>query len=144
MTVVINLLDRLRQAPMAAVNRKRKVAQNLRHDGKRNKAPRCMSEPKTISVYQRVQEFSDECFVVSANKLFCTACRDEVCIKKASSLSASNLGSIREGKYSFRIKANVNKTSLWPFRNMTRRFTQLGKPCPQRREFIKLKWCRPS
>lgn len=80
---VINLLDRLWQAPKAAVNRKPKVAQNLRHDGKRNKAPCCMSEPKTISVSQHVKEYSGECFVVSANKLFCAACREEVSIKKS-------------------------------------------------------------
>ena len=80
---VVCLVDCLCQAPKAAVNRRHKVAQNLCHDGKWNKAPRWMSDPKSISVSQQVHEYSEECFVVSANKLFCTACREEVSIKVA-------------------------------------------------------------
>ncbi len=80
---IVSLLNRLRQAPKATANRKRKVALNLCHDGKRSKAPRCMGEPKSITIAQRVKEYSDEGFTVSAKKLFCTACREEVSTKKS-------------------------------------------------------------
>ena len=66
---VTNLIDHLRQAPKAAVNRKRKVAQNLPHDGRRNKSPSCSSDPKGVTVHQRVKEYPYEALVVSANKL---------------------------------------------------------------------------
>ena len=62
-TLVAHLLDQLRQAP--------KVAQNLCHNGKRNKAACCMRELKNISASQHVKEYSGECFVVSSDKLFC-------------------------------------------------------------------------
>ena len=80
---VVSLLDRLRQAPKAAANRKWKIAQNLPRDRKRNKGPRCMSEPKSVTVSQRVKEYPSEAFTVSANKLFCSDCREEVSIKKS-------------------------------------------------------------
>ena len=42
-----------------------------------------MSEPKSITVSQRVKEYPGEAFTVSANKLFCSARREEVSIKKS-------------------------------------------------------------
>ena len=75
-TVVPSLLSRLKQAPLSAVNRKRKVAQNLPHNGKRRKPPRCLNEPKSVTPEQRVKEFPEE-------KLFCTACREELALKKS-------------------------------------------------------------
>lgn len=80
---VVSLLERLRSAPKAAANRKRKIALNLPHDGKRNKAPRCASDPKGITAAQRVAEYPNENFSASAKKLFCTACREEVSLKKS-------------------------------------------------------------
>ena len=80
---VTSLIDHLRQAPKAAVKRKRKVAQNLPHDGRRNKSPSCSSDPKGVTVHQRVKEYPNEALVVSANKLFCTVCRKEVSLKKS-------------------------------------------------------------
>ena len=75
-TVVPSLLSRLKQAPLSAVNRKRKVAQNLPHNGKRRKPPRCLNESKSITPELQVKEFPEE-------KLFCTACREELALKKS-------------------------------------------------------------
>ena len=66
---VTSLIDHLRQAPKAAVNRKRKVAQNLPHDGRLNKSPSCSSDLKGVTVHQRVKEYPYEAVIVSANKL---------------------------------------------------------------------------
>ena len=67
-----------------------------------------MSKPKSISVSQRVKEYPDECFVVSTNKFFCTACKEEVSIKK--SIIIHHIKSEKQGKSSCRIKANMSKT----------------------------------
>lgn len=79
---VPSLLTRLKQAPVAAVNRKRKVAQNS-STRQRHKTPRTTHDPKGVSPEQRVREFPEEKFVVSGKKLFCTACREEVAVKKS-------------------------------------------------------------
>ena len=82
-SVVSSLLSRLKQAPPSSANRKRKVARNLPHDGKRRKAPCCSSDPKRVTPEQRLKEFPDQKLCVSARKLFCTACREEVALKKS-------------------------------------------------------------
>jgi hypothetical protein len=138
-TPVINLLDRLCQAPMAAVNRKRKVAQNLRHDGKRNKALRCMSEPKTISVYQRVQEFSDECFVVSANKLFCTACREEVSIKKSVITLHIKSGKHSRGKVQPQNKSQREQDIVMALQKYDKEVHPVGETLPTEKRVYKIK-----
>ena len=78
-----SLLSRLKQAPQSILTRKRRVAQNLPHDGKRRKAPKCTTEPKSVTADQRVKEFPDEKLTVSSKKLFCSACREEVAVKKS-------------------------------------------------------------
>ena len=73
-SAVVTLLDRLRQAPKVDMNLKRKIVQNLPRDCKRDQASRCMSEPKNVTMSQRVKEYPCKAFTVSANKLFCNAC----------------------------------------------------------------------
>ena len=80
---VQSLLSHLKQAPVSSVNRKRKVAQNLSRDGKRHKSPRCESDPKGVRPEQRVKEFPNHSLTVSAGKLFCNACREELSLKKS-------------------------------------------------------------
>ena len=75
------LLSRLKQEPVSSLNRKRKVAHNLPHDGKRRKPPCYSSEPKRVTPAQRLREFPDQKLVVSAGKLFCTACKEDVALK---------------------------------------------------------------
>lgn len=45
------------------------------------KKPACATDPKTVSVVSRANAFKDECMVVSAGKLFCSACREELSTK---------------------------------------------------------------
>ena len=80
---VSTLLSRLRQAPLAINNRKGKVARNLPSVRKRFKRPSQSNDPKRVAPEQRMKEFPDQNFVVSAGKLFCTACREEVALKKS-------------------------------------------------------------
>ena len=41
------------------------------------------SEPKSVSPKERVREFKVEALVVSCGKLFCSACREQVSLKKS-------------------------------------------------------------
>ena len=77
-----SLLSHLKQAPLSSLNRKRKVAQNLPHDGKRRKTPRSANNPKIVTPELRVKQFPGENLVVSTNKLFCMGCT-EVALKKS-------------------------------------------------------------
>ena len=70
---------------------KRRVAHNLPHDGRRVKVPKHSHDSKSIQPEQRVREFPNECLTVSAKKLFCTACREEVALKR--SIISSHVGS---------------------------------------------------
>ena len=76
-----SLLDKLRAPTKSELARKRRVAVNPPRDGKRYKRPRCVSDPKSITPDMRVKSYPNECFVVSAGKLFCTACREELSVK---------------------------------------------------------------
>ena len=78
---VLSILEKLRSLTISELARKRRVATNLPHDGKRYKKPNCRSDPKTITPAMRVKSHPEECFVVSAGKLFCTACREELSVK---------------------------------------------------------------
>ena len=76
-----SLLDKLRALTKSELARKCRVAFNPPRDGKRYKCPKCVSDPKSIPPEMRVKSYLNECFVVSAGKLFCTACREELCVK---------------------------------------------------------------
>ena len=93
-----SLLDVLKAPQRSDLARKRRVAQNLPHDGRRNKAPKRSHDPKSVVPAQRVKEFPGECLSVSANKLFCVACREEVALKR--SIITGHIGSSKhvEGK----------------------------------------------
>ena len=57
------------------------MAFNPPRDGKCYRRPRCVSDPKSITPEMCVKSYPNECFVVSAGKFFCTACREELFIK---------------------------------------------------------------
>ena len=80
---VTSLLTRLKQAPPAIVNRKRKIAQNLPFERKRLKHPSHFGDPKRVTPEQKVKEFSGEKLIVSHGKLFSTACKEEMGLKKS-------------------------------------------------------------
>ena len=76
-----SILEVLKALQRSELARKRSIAQNLPHDGRRLKAPKRTHDPKGVTPGQRVKEFPSECLSVSANKLFCVACREEVSLK---------------------------------------------------------------
>ena len=90
LSVARDLMDVLKAPTQADICRKRKVATNstiplriiVRN---RCKRPRCASNPGPGSVTpaQRVKEFPKEELKVSAGKVFCNACREELSTKKS-------------------------------------------------------------
>lgn len=60
------------------IGEKHRVAVSLSHNGKCRKPPQCRSDSKTVSPEMHVKSFPKECFLVSAGKLFCNACREEL------------------------------------------------------------------
>ena len=52
-----------------------------RGESLRKKRPSCSTNPKSVTLLTRVLEFPNENLTVSAGKLFCTACREEISLK---------------------------------------------------------------
>ena len=91
----LSLLDRLKAPKKSELTRKRKVFLNP-HDGKRRKHQSSSSHPKSVSPMQRVREYANECLTVSAGKLFCEACREEVGLK--CNIVKNHIGSTKHAK----------------------------------------------
>ena len=54
---------------------------NPNKPSKRHKKLSCSTEPKSVTLNQQVKEFLNEPFFVSASKLLCSTCREEVSLK---------------------------------------------------------------
>ena len=77
-----SLLDVLRAPQASELTRKRKIDCNP-PTGKKTSRGQGSSEPKSVTPKQRVNEFPDECLTVSrGGKLFCSACREELSLRK--------------------------------------------------------------
>jgi len=83
----ISLLERLKSSKPSELSRKRKVeclnrpATYKKHSHQAGAVN--PTDPKNISPATRVKEFPDECLTVRSGKLFCSACREEVALKKS-------------------------------------------------------------
>ena len=77
---VQSFLSKLRTPKRSDLTRKRTVRQNL-YTGTRVKRPSCSTNPKTVSIATRAKDFQEEHIVVSAGKLFCGVCREELSTK---------------------------------------------------------------
>ena len=77
---VHSFLTKLRSPRRSDLTRKRKFRQNSAQVSRKRK-PSCSTDPRSVTPLQRVREFPNEALTVSAGKLFCTACRDELSLK---------------------------------------------------------------
>ena len=80
-----SLLSRLKAPTQSDLCRKRSVASNSLCGKcmKRSSGSSYASDPGSVSPQQRAKEFSLEFIGVSGGKLFCTACREELSLKRA-------------------------------------------------------------
>ena len=75
----LSLLSILRAPTQSNMMWKRKVRMNEPpHTGAQRKKLSCLTDLKGMSVAQRAREFSGEMVTVSAGKLFCSTCREEL------------------------------------------------------------------
>ncbi len=76
-------LDRLRAPQKSELARKRSIRKNSSTVSYHKTRPACSADTKSISPACRVSEFLNESLKVSARKLFCSACREEVSLKRS-------------------------------------------------------------
>ena len=78
----VNLfLSKFKAPKQSDLARKRKIRRNPARPRTRKMKPSCSTDPKSVTPSQRIKEFAEEPFIVSAGKLFCTGCREEVSLK---------------------------------------------------------------
>ena len=97
-----SILDRLRAPRASDLARKRKVKANPPLGKRRCSARGSGSELKTVTASERVKKHPNESLVVSAGKLFCSACREEVSLK--SSVIANHIKSAKHEAGKERLK----------------------------------------
>ena len=86
---VVSLLDRLKRPKSPELARKRKVDVNPPPKGKHTCHGTCVlgnstSNPKNVSPAQQVKEHPNEALKVSAGRLFCDTCHEELSLKSSS------------------------------------------------------------
>ena len=107
---VASLLDRLRSPVPSELARKRKISTNLPPVGqKRSKCGSASTSLKSVSPRDRVREFTDESLCVSAGKLFCRACREELAVKK--SVVKNHVQSVKHESSKGRLKEKEKRDS---------------------------------
>ncbi len=81
-TPTLSILDRLRAPQPSDLTHKQRVDSLPPPKGKRRARGTQASDPKSVSLAQRLSEFPKEHLAVSNNTLFCKACREELALKK--------------------------------------------------------------
>ena len=109
-TEVVSLLDRLKSPTPADISRKRKIKKNAPPKGKRRCRGSLLSDPKGVTPFQRVREFSEESLIVSHGRLFCSACREEISLKR--SIVKNHIRSQKHQKGKEQVKAKGKKESI--------------------------------
>ena len=80
---VATLLSQLKRPTASDLARKRKLQTNCPPVGRKTSKGSAVNDPKSVSGAERVKAFPSEPFSVSSNKLFCTACREQLSLKKS-------------------------------------------------------------
>ena len=80
---VTSLLSVLKCPPPSHLARQRKLNTLPPSGRKRSRGHTTASTPKSVSPHDRVKAYPEEQLTVSNNKLFCTACREELSLKKS-------------------------------------------------------------
>ena len=78
---VVSLLDRLKSPTPADIARPRK--KNDPPKVKRRCKGRSSSDPKSVTPSQHARKFDKEAFTVSLGHLFCSACQEQLSLKRS-------------------------------------------------------------
>ena len=97
-----SLLDHLKAPLRSELTRKRAIRKNpSATQSQRKKRPSCSTDPKSASPSSRVREFPNEHLAVSAGKLFCDGCREELSLKR--SIIANHIASVKHKQSKVRL-----------------------------------------
>ena len=85
-----SLLDKLKCPTKSDLCRKRKVQSLNPTDVKKRHQPGTLNptDPKGVTAHSKVKEFANEYLIVRNSKLFCSACREEIALKRVPSLES--------------------------------------------------------
>ena len=102
-STVPSLLAVLHAPKLSEISRKRKTYSNTNstRGGKRRKnrgSSSSASEPKNIKPQQRLKKYPNEQLDISAGKLFCKACREELSLKCSSIVNHIKSAKHQDGK----------------------------------------------
>ena len=78
-----SILDKLRPPLRSQLSRKRKIEKPVTTNKKHKAGVANTTDPKTVTPATRVKQFPGEYLAVRSQKLFCTACREELALKKS-------------------------------------------------------------
>ena len=90
-----SVLDKLKAPTKSDLARKRKIEKPKMPTAQTKKHKSCVTnqtDPKSISPIQRIKDLPGECLAVRKGKLFCTACREELALKKSTVKNHINSG----------------------------------------------------
>ena len=108
---VPSLLDRLRAPQKSDLTRKRSLQKNpAPGESQRKKRPSCSTNPKSVTPFSRVREFPNENPRVSAGKLFCTACREEISLKR--SIIANHVASAKHKQSKVKLSKKESREKM--------------------------------
>ena len=105
-----SLLDIFRSPKLSEISRKKKIYNNTcggTHRKTRSTSSSA-SEPKTVRPQQRLKQYPNEPFDISAGTLFCKACREELSLKSSSLSNHIKSTEHRDGKQDFTRKKFKN------------------------------------
>ena len=105
--VVVSLLDRLKSPTPADIARPRKIQKNDPLRGQCRCKGSSSSDPKSVTPSQRVREFDKEALVVSHGHLFCSACREQLSLKR--SVIKNHVQSVKHENSKKRLEKNETR-----------------------------------
>ena len=114
-SAITSLLSRLKSPQPSTLARKRKIGMNFPPLGKKRGKGSTTYDPKSVSPAEIVKTYQSEPFIVSSKKLFCSACREELSVKKSTiDLSTHQISqaSNRQGTIGSERKASVGHCSV--------------------------------
>ena len=137
---VVSLLDRLKSPTSADIARPRKTKTN---DPPRGRPRPCRgalsSDPKRVSPSQRVKEFENESLTVSRGNLFCSACREQLSLKR--SIIKNHLSSSKHTKSKKRLEAKEarERTIVEHLRKYNEETHPRGETLPEDHQVYRIK-----
>ncbi len=152
----VSLIDRLQPPKVSELARKRKVQVNLCErapKGKRRQVPPSprggQTDPKSVIPAQRVREFPTKQLTVTAGKLFCTACREELGLKRSMIQGHFKAAKHADGKKRLEHKEARERDITVALRKHDQEVHQKGETLPESQRVYRIKvamaffarWC---